>query len=161
MEFELYKRQFRVKKLSAFEQLHLSRKIAPLLPPLAPLLLKMTQKDKKDPMSVDVLSVAELAGPFADALADMKDKDAEQVFNLTLSSVEIQTDEDRNVWMPLWNVGARMAIETEFNDVAKLLPIVTRVVIHNLGNFMAALPTSHEEAIPVSSGDNSPAAKTG
>lgn len=161
MEFELYSRQFRVKKLSVFEQWHLSRKILPLIPPLAPLIVKMTEKDKKNPLSVDLLSVAELAGPFAEALSEMTDKDAEQVFNLTLSSVEIQTDPAHNVWMPLWNVGARMAIETEFNDVAKLLPIVTRVVIHNLGNFMAALPTSHEEAIPVSSGVNSPAAKTG
>lgn len=161
MEFELYKRQFRVKKLSVFEQWHLSRKILPLIPPLAPLIVKMTEKDKKNPLSVDLLSVAELAGPFAEALSEMTDKDAEQLFNLTLSSVEIQTDPAHNVWMPLWNVGARMAIDTEFNDVAKLLPIVTRVVIHNLGNFMAALPTSHEEAIPVSSGDNSPVAKIG
>lgn len=161
MEFTLYDRQFRVKKLHVFGQLHLDRKIAPLIPPLAPLIVKMSEKDRKDPLSANIMSLAQLAGPFAEALASMKDEDAEQIFNLTLSSVEIQTDPAHNVWMPLWNVGARMAIETEFNDVAKLLPIVTRVVIHNLGNFMAALPTSHEEAIPVSSGASSPAAKTG
>lgn len=161
MEFELYGHNFRVKKLSAFNQLHLSRKIAPLLPPLAPLIIEMSKKEKKDPLSADVLSLAKLAGPFADALAGMKDQDAEQVFTMTLSSVEIQTEEARNVWVPLWITGAKAAAVTDLDDAAKLLPIVVRVIIHNLGNFMDALSTSHEEAVPVSSGDISQARKTG
>lgn len=161
MEFELDGRKFRVKKLSAFDQLHLSRKVAPLLPPLAPLIMEMSKKERKDPLSADILSFAELAGPFAEALADMKDQHAEQIFTLTLTSVSVQTNADQDVWMPLWNAGSRMASVIELNDAAKLLPIVVRVIIHNLGNFMDALLTSHEEAIPVSSGAPSRAMKTG
>jgi tail assembly chaperone len=168
MEFELDKRKFRVKKLSAFEQLHLSRKVAPLLPPLAPLIMKISENAKKEVdgklkglLSTDILSFAELAEPFAEALADMKDQHAEQIFTLTLSSVEVQTSAAQNVWMPLWIPGSKMASEIDLNDAAKLLPIVVRVIVHNLGNFMDALLTSREEVETVSSGDGSPVRKTG
>jgi hypothetical protein len=159
MEFELDGRRFRVRKLSAFGQLHLSRKVAPLLPPLAPLIVTMSRKEKKDPLSADLLTFAELAIPFADALASMKDQDAEQIFTMTLSSVDVQTS--AGAWIPLWVPGAKSASEIELDDAAKLLPVVVRVIIHNLGNFTSALLTRHEEEIPASSGDISPAKKTG
>jgi len=168
MEFELDQRRFRVKKLSAFDQLHLSRKVAPLLPPLAPLIMKISENAKKEAdgklkglLSTDILSFAELAEPFAEALADMKDQHAEQVFTLTLSSVSVQTDASRDVWMPLWIAGSKLATVEELNDAGKLLPIVVRVIIHNLGNFMDALLTSREEVETVSSGDGSRVRKTG
>lgn len=161
MEFEIKPHKFRVKKLSAFSQLHLSRKIAPLLPPLAPLIMEMSKKDKKDPLSADILSFAKLAGPFAEALADMKDSDAEHVFTMTLSSVEVLTDESRNVWMPLWSAAAKMASVEDLNDAAKLLPVVTRVIMHNLGNFMDALVTPHAEQEQVLNGVSSLVKKTG
>jgi hypothetical protein len=168
MEFELDNRRFRVKKLSAFDQLHLSRKVAPLLPPLAPLIMKISENAKKEEdgklgslLSTDILSFAELAEPFAEALADMKDQHAEQVFTLTLSSVSVQTDAARDVWMPLWIAGSKLATVEELNDAAKLLPIVVRVIIHNLGNFTAGLLTSREEVTPESNGGISPVRKTG
>lgn len=168
MEFELDHRKFRIKKLSAFDQLHLSRKVAPLLPPLAPLIMKISENAKKEEdgklkgmLSTDILSFAELAEPFAEALADMKDQHAEQIFTLTLSSVSVQTDAARDVWMPLWIAGSKLATVEELNDAAKLLPIVVRVIIHNLGNFMDALLTSREEVETVSSGDGSRVRKTG
>ena len=161
MEFKLHGHQFRLKKLSAFDQMHLSRKIAPLLPPLAPLIMEMSKKERKDPLSADILSFAKLAGPFADALAEMQDQHAEQVFNLTLSSVEVQTDERQNVWVPLWHPSAKMASVSELNDAAKLLPIVSRVIMHNLGNFMDALVTNREEGEQASSGEPSLVKKTG
>ncbi len=168
MEFELDGRQFRVKKLDAFKQLHLSRKVAPLLPPLAPLIIKISENAKNEigaksssPLSTDILAFAALAEPFAEALADMKDEHAEHIFTLTLTSVEIQTNTTPNVWMPLWIPGSKMASEIEFNDAAKLLPIVVRVIIHNLGNFMDALLTSRGEVTQASNGGNSPVRKIG
>lgn len=168
MEFELDGRRFRVKKLSAFDQLHLSRKVAPLLPPLAPLIMKISENAKKEEdgsikglLSTEIMAFAELAGPFAEALADMKDQHAEQIFTLTLASVEVQTSAAQNVWMPLWIPGSKMASEMDLNDAAKLLPIVVRVIIHNLGNFMDALLTSRGEVEPVSNGGISPVRKTG
>ena len=161
MEFELHDRKFRVKKLSAFGQLHLSRKVAPLLPPLAPLLVEMSKKGKDKPLSSELLLFADLAMPFAEALASMRDQDAEQIFTMTLESVEVQTERHQNVWMPLWIGGAKSASVIELDDAAKLLPIVTRVVIHNLGNFFDGLLTRHGEEIPGSSGDTSLARKIG
>lgn len=159
MEFELDGRNFRVEKLSAFDQLHLSRKIAPLLPPLAPIIIKATEST--DPLSTNILQLAELAEPFALALAGMKDEDAEAVFSKALVSVKVQTDVQHNVWMPLWIAGSKIAAVAELNDLGKLLPIVIRVIVFNLGNFIDGLLTRREEATPVSSGANSRATKTG
>lgn len=174
MEFDLDGRKFRVKKLSAFDQLHLSRKVAPLLPPLAPLIMKISENAKKEDeeakrsgneprglVLTDILTFAQLAEPFAEALADMKDQHAEQIFTLTLSSVELQTNVMPPVWVPLWMAGSKMASEIELNDAGKLLPIVVRVIIHNLGNFTAALLTSREEVTPESNGGDFPVRKTG
>jgi len=172
MEFELHDRKFRVKKLSAFGQLHLSRRVAPLLPPLAPLIVKITQKAREERekgedgpagslLSTDVLALAELALPFAEALASMSDEDAERVFTMTLTCVEVLTDPGHNVWMPLWLAGGKAPMVMELDDAAALLPIVVRVIVHNLGNFMDTLLTRREEVGPASIGGISPARKTG
>lgn len=161
MEFEDSGYNFRIDKFDAFRQLHLSRKIAPLLPPLAPLLVEYVKMSKGDLLSTQILEIAELAEPFALALAGMKNEDAEEIMMLALSAVKVQTDAQKNVWMPLWNSAARMATIIEFNDLGKLLPIVIKVVQFNLGNFTAALLTRHEESHPAPSGGHSPAGKTG
>ncbi len=165
LEFELEGMKFRAEKLHAFGQLHLSRKLAPLLPPLAPIIIKMNSelKERGDkPISAnDILSLAELAEPFATALADMEDKDIEKIFLLTLTSVSVQTNESPPVWVPLWITGARQAAVLELNDLGKLLPIVTRVIIFNLGNFIDGLLTRRAAGSPVSNGAVSQTKTTG
>lgn len=156
LEFEIDGKNFRAEKLGAFDQLHLSRKIAPLLPPLAPIIVKLEAEFKKEgdkPITIaEILSLAELAEPFTEALADMEDKDIEKVFILTLTSVKVQTDATHNVWMPLWIVGSKMASTTELNDLGKLLPIVMRVIIFNLGNFIDGLLTRRAAGSPALNG---------
>lgn len=175
LEFEIDGIKFRAEKLSAIQQLHLSRKVAPLLPPMAPLVVqaqkkledkekssKETNKDDTEFTIDDIMSLVELAQPFADALADMEDKDIEKIFLLTLTSVKVQTDASRDVWMPLWIPGAnRPAGFEQLNDLSRLLPIIIRVIIHNLGNFINGLLTRRKEGYPVSNGVPSPVEKIG
>jgi hypothetical protein len=174
LEFELDGIRFRAEKLSAIQQLHLSRKVAPLLPPIAPLVVqaqkKLEEKEKANKEKNeeeeftldDIMSLVELAQPFADAFADMEDKDIEKIFLLTLTSVKVQTDEARDVWMPLWIPGSnRPAGFEQLNDLSKLLPIVVRVIIHNLGNFINGLLTRRKGGYPVSNGVPSPVEKIG
>lgn len=158
LDFELDGYNFQAQRLDAFKQLHLSRKLAPLLPPLAPLIVRAAQTG----VAGNVLELAELAEPFALALAQMKDDDAESVLTMTLLSVRVQTDAQKNVWMPLWVAGAKQAAVVELNDLARLLPIALRVINYNLGNFIGGLLTNRaEEASPETTGAPSRAARTG
>lgn len=160
MEFESGGYNFRVDKLNAFDQLHLSRKIAPLLPALAPVLVKYVEIGN-GMLSSKIVEIAELAGPFTVALSNMTNEDAEQVMNMTLASVKVQTDLGKNVWMPLWNPGAKMAIETELDDLGKLLPVAIKVITFNLGNFIDGLLTRRGQVSPESNGVPSQVKKTG
>lgn len=160
MEFKSGGYDFRMEKLNAFEQLHLSRKIAPLLPALAPILVRWSAR-RGDLLSTQILEIAELAEPFATALASMTDADAEQVIMTALSKVQVQTDVSRGVWMPVFVAGTRMTATTELNDLGLLLPVAIKSIMFNLGNFTDGLLTSHEGKSPTSSGAASPAAKTG
>lgn len=154
LDFEIEGRNFRAEKLDAFGQLHLSRKLAPLIPPLAPVILKLETEFKKEgdkdkPLTAaDILSLAELAEPFTEALANMEDKDIEKIFTLALTSVKVQTDAAQNVWVPLWLAGSRQAASMEFNDLGKLFPVVMRVIIFNLGNFIDGLLTRRAAGSP-------------
>lgn len=168
LDFEIDGRNFRAEKLDAFGQLHLSRKLAPLLPPLAPVILKLETefkkaegKEAKPLTAADILSLAELSEPFTEALANMEDKDIEKIFLLTLTSVKVQTDVAQNVWVPLWIVGSRQAASMEFNDLGALFPVVMRVIIFNLGNFIDGLLTRRAAGSPGLNGAVSPAKTIG
>lgn len=159
MDFEIDGRHFRAEKLSAMQQLNLSRKIAPLLPSLIPALVKLSESGGG--ISANILQLAELAAPFAKALSELTDADAEAILTVTLASVKVQTDVTKNVWVPLWVPAAQRAMVEELNDLAELLPIVFQVVAFNLGNFTRGLRTSPGAALPEPSGGTSPAGMTG
>jgi hypothetical protein len=152
--FELNGRSFQAEKLSAFSQLHVSRRIAPLMPHLIPVYLqtinligaaaqaegKEAQLNVQEFLHNNASLLEKLLQPLADAFGSMKDEDAERVVNLCLGSVKVQTSVSPPVWMPLW-IGGR-ANPDELNDLGELLPIVMRVIQENLGPFIAGLLTS-------------------
>lgn len=140
LEFEISNRKLRADRLTPIEQFHLSRKLAPLVPPLVPVLLKIARD--ADAVGIErVLELAEVAEPFALALAAMKNEAAEEILNHTLRSVKVETAP--TVWMPLW-VGTTASV-VEMNDFSKLLPIMLRVIQFNLGDFISGILTSRED----------------
>jgi hypothetical protein len=157
VDFTLDDRAYRAEKLGAIEQFQLSRKLAPLLPPLAPLFLKIAQPRGA---SGDLLSLVSLAEPFAKALAELTDETAEQLVTMTLAAVKTETSP--GTWMPVWIAGAKTAAVVELNDFGKLLPVMLRVIQLNLGPFISGFLTSHEEPSATAfSGESSPVARTG
>jgi hypothetical protein len=157
LEFEIDGKNFKVEKLSAKKQWHLSRKLAPLLPPLAPLFLKAGNLKGKS--ATDLLAFVEMAEPFAEALSTMKDADADALFDLALEAVKIETSPGQ--WMPVMIRGADVAPVIELNDFDKLLPIILRVIVFNLGGFISGFLTSREEPQEEQNGGTSPTTKTG
>ena len=135
-EFTLNGQQYSAGKMDAFKQLHVSRKIGPIIPPLIPVFLKLSKSSV--PLTENLAAIGELLGPFADGLASMPDETAEYVMGTCLSVVQRKQGND---WAPVWSERGRTCM---FDDMGLdvLIPIVVRVIQSNLGNFINGLLTS-------------------
>ncbi|MBR8123224.1 hypothetical protein KDW39_08690 [Burkholderia multivorans] len=167
--------RYAIGKLSAMQQFHVSRRIAPIIPPMIPVLMKFyaeleqadvarqqavanaalaalaegeasSQEAQAPTPAVDksrellsmVDAIAPVLQPFADALAGLKDEDAEYVFGTCLSVVERWQGAG---WAKVWNITHKTSM---FDDIGidVMLPLVVRVVVANLGPFISGLLTS-------------------
>ncbi len=153
VEFEQNGQVYRAGKLDAFKQLHLSRRLAPLIPKLVPAFIKLqtlTQAKGADGAPRDLTQIADVVtvlGPFADALAELTDEATEQIVRLCLGVVQRQQG---NSWAALMNPqGVLMFSDLEFGD---MLPIMIRVIRENLGNFIAGLLPPLPVAAPAEAG---------
>jgi hypothetical protein len=155
IEFENGGILFRADRLDAFKQLHVSRKIAPVLPKLIPVFLKLAKASESEAgtealLSGDMAGFVEAAGPFADAFAAMPEADVDYVVRTCLSAVRRN---HAGAWAPVMREGAMM-----FDDLGleHLLPVVVRVLRENLGNFIQGLlekdPAANSSAALVQAG---------
>ncbi|WP_175786546.1 phage tail assembly chaperone [Burkholderia anthina] len=161
-EIELSGKRYQIGKLNAMQQFHVSRRIAPIIPSMIPVLMKFYAEVERSRNAAanaalgalaagdnaqaaeqrDVLglvdSIAPVLQPFADALAGLKDEDAEYVFGTCLSVVERQ---HMNGWAKVWAAAQKTAMFDDM-DIGSMLPLVVRVVVENLGPFISGLLTS-------------------
>ncbi|HEF4837309.1 TPA: hypothetical protein SAO52_002029 [Burkholderia vietnamiensis] len=172
-EVQLNGGRYVIGKLNAMQQFHVSRRIAPIIPSMIPVLMKFYAEleqadvareqeranaalaalaegkgpsDAADAPAADksrellsmVDAIAPVLQPFADALAGLKDEDAEYVFGTCLSVVERWQDTS---WAKVWNIAHKTSM---FDDIGidVMLPLVVRVVVANLGPFINGLLTS-------------------
>ncbi|MBU9552435.1 hypothetical protein KTE50_28270 [Burkholderia multivorans] len=176
-EVQLNGVRYAIGKLSAMQQFHVSRRIAPIIPPMIPVLMKFyaeleqadvaseqaranaalaalaegaegadapaaaapaPERDRSRELLSLVDAVAPVLQPFADALAGLKDEDAEYVFGTCLSVVERWQGAG---WAKVWSPAHKTAM---FDDIGidVMLPLVVRVVVANLGSFISGLLTS-------------------
>ena len=166
-EFQLGGHSYQIGRMNARQQFHVSRRIAPLIPPMVPALLKLYSElerardadgavasisggapaaealaaareatPKRDVVAL-AESVAPVLQPFMDALATLKDDDADYVFDACLSVVERK---HMNGWARVWSAQHRTTL---FDDIGieVMLPLVVRVIVANLGNFIGGLLT--------------------
>lgn len=131
IEFEIAGQRYRAEKLDAFKQLHVSRKIAPIVPKLLPMFLKMSEK--KDALKEDLAGMAEAFEPLAQALADMPDADCEYVFNACLGVV---ARHQQGNWASVWSGGSLMFDDI---DIGTMVQITSKVIWDSLGNFTRGL----------------------
>lgn len=142
IEFDIDGKQYRANRLDAFKQFHVSRKIAPIVPKLIPIFVQL--KDGGG-LTEDLAGLAEVVAPFADALAAMKDDDAEYIIATCLSVVLRQQG---TTWAPVWSVNGRVVMFEDI-DMGVMLPIIVRVIRDNLGNFISGLLSNPAAAGPV------------
>lgn len=143
LEFEHKGQQYRAGKLNTFQQLHLSRKVAPLLPKLLPTIAELaTRREEEMDAPIDLGSFASSIGPLTETLAEMSDADVEYIFGISLSAVSRLQG---NNWVPIWNKGASAPMFEDL-ELPDQLQIVVKVVADNLGPFMRGLEGQMQQA---------------
>jgi len=139
MEFEIKGIQYRVAKLSVFEQLKVSRKLLPVMAGMVSdfrnVQTQINDKDTEGAMSTILPKIA-------NAVSAMSDDDVNAILFPCLS---VASRFHMKGWVPVCQQGA-MAFDDI--DLLTMLQLVARVVADSLGNFLQGLPTSETEAQP-------------
>ncbi len=130
---------YTIGRLNALDQLHVSRKIAPIIPNIMPILTEVAKGDlEKVIASIETDENAELAGleplakalePFMEAIAKIPEEDVNYVIYKCLSVVK------RNGSV----VCRGESIMFDDLDMNHLLPLTVAVIRTNLGNFIQGL----------------------
>jgi hypothetical protein len=149
VEFQIGEVQYRSGKLDTFKQLHVSRKIAPLVPKILPAFVSIALakkrlnakdatigdalEDVKQVSSDDVDLIAKAIGPVMDLVAEMSEQDVEYVFSNCLAVVQRKQGRD---WVHVWRNEALMFDDI---DLPTMTQITMKVVWDNLGPFISGL----------------------
>lgn len=137
MEITIKDQQYRIGKLSVFEQLKVSRKLLPVLAVLVSdfrnVQAKLTAKDNEG-------ALESILPKIADAVSGLSDDDVDAILFPCLQVVARQHGKG---WVPVCQQG-NMAFDDI--DLFVMLQLVARVVADSLGNFLQELPTG--ETIP-------------
>jgi hypothetical protein len=136
IEFEVGTETYRAGKLDAFAQLHVSRKIAPVLPKLLPILALLPKTGD----AVDLGQMGAILEPLTGVLAAMPKDDVDLVVTACLSVVQRKQGA---TWAPVWRSGTLMFEDIE---LAVLVQVVVQVIRGSLGNFMQGFRSV--EAVP-------------
>lgn len=147
-EIELNGQMYSIGRLSAKQQFHVSRRIAPVIPPMIPAFLKLAEKlkdvkDEDGEAGVKALLAGDLADmggalqPFADAIAALKDADADYVIDTCLTVVQRRQNTG---WARVMSQDKVLMFQEM--DMAVILPLVVQVIVVNLGPFIQGLLTS-------------------
>lgn|SRR5574343_859419 len=132
MEFTIGNHDFRAEKLDAFKQFHVSRKLAPIIPTLIPVFVKIA----KDGASLtDISAYGELLAPFAEGMAAMSNEDSEYVISVCLSATKRKVGDN---WAPVWSNSGKVLMFDDM-DLGDMIQIVLKVVQDSLGNFIRGL----------------------
>lgn len=135
--FELGGREFSIRKLDAFAQYHIVRRLGPVLSELLPVLPKIQETVLKDSASEKEKfeEAVKLLAPLFEGFAKLSDADADKVLHSLLVAVEVK--QSTGNWAKVSNGSLLMFHDLEF---PQLLMIAGRAFVFNLGNFFNALP---------------------
>lgn len=142
-EIELSGTQYSISRLTAKQQFHVSRRIAPIIPPLIPVFVKLSKTQGGAAGAMGALTsnlegFGEVLQPFADALAAMNDADADYVIDNCLTAVQRRQDSG---WARVVSPEQKTLMFQDM-DMAVILPLVVQVIVANLGPFIQGLLTS-------------------
>lgn len=137
-EFQIGEHIYRTEKLNTFDQFHLARKVAPLLPKLLPALpialtvgldLKQAIEQKQNISEQSFSDIAFILEPALEALSSMPKNDIEYVIGLCLMVAKRKSGD---TWMAVWHNNALLIGDM---DMTVMLQIVWKVIQQNLSKY--------------------------
>ena len=133
-ELTIGKHLYRVGKLDAFTQLYIARRLAPCLAGVGAL-AGLDRAAAKGEAALGEEETARILRFLSTAAGALKDEDVEYICNACLSVTDRK--QAGGNWARVRAGGATMFEVT----LPELLQIVTAVVVENMGDFFAALPS--------------------
>lgn len=136
-EFEVNGVKYRCGRLNAFEQLHVFRKLAPVIGAAGSLVdvLKPKAGGALDVRIDDMM-------PLITAIAEMPETDLDTVIRKCLSVVERAQDTAVGTgWAKVWSASAERVMFDDIDNAMSMVQIAIAVIQDNLGNFSFALPS--------------------
>ncbi len=137
--------EYQIGKLGPFEQLHVGRKLAPLLAHTIPALMQFSEKGERPNFEMVLFSAAAI--PIADVLCKM---DKEDVDFVVTECVSVCQRHQKKNWAKVMVNGNLMFQDIE---VDTLLSLTQAVIEVSLGRFF---PTGQSESTAPESPDSSP-----
>lgn len=139
-QIEINGNMYLIGRLNALDQMHVSRKIAPLVPTLMPLIAEVAKGDLENAIkaieeSGDNADLSDLGGlsealkPMMEALSHMPESDVNYVTHKCLSVVKRGSAV----------VCRGETIMFDDLDMLQILPLIIAVIRKNLGNFIQGL----------------------
>lgn len=135
-ELDLNGHRYSIGKLSAKQQFHVSRRIAPIVPTLIPVFVRLAAGSRG--ITEDPGGMADVLQPLADGLAAMKDEDADYVLDTCMQAVQRRQEHG---WTAVWSASQRVPMFQDI-DLSVMLPLALRVIVGSLGPFIQGLLTS-------------------
>ena len=138
-DFEINGTKYQVRKMDAFKQFHIVRRLAPMLGELAPVLGQAASKAKalEDSSEAEKLEAfGEAVAPIMNGLSKLSDEDANRVLFGLLECAETHRS---GAWAPLVVPGGKQMAFQDL-DLPTLLQIAARAFAFNLSGFFSALP---------------------
>lgn len=137
--FEIGGVTYRAGRLNAIKQLHVVRRLAPLIGSLkgADLRGAMTPALTDDEKAKQTAAMLTLLEPLAEAVAGMSDEATEYVLAACLGVCQRQMPGGLG-WSPVWGEQARRPM---FDDISmpSMMQLVGKVLVQNVGDFTSAL----------------------
>ena len=127
-DFKIGEREFRSQKMSAMKQVHVGRKVLPFYGDM------MATAYKNGTSEADISAMLDRFKPIANALAEMKDEDAEYIINSCLDVTQIKQG---SIWSNMRSNGLLMFQDLEGFDLIK---IASYVLQDNFARFFSGSP---------------------
>jgi len=141
LEFDVDGHHYRARKMNAFQQFHVARRLAPLISEMLQMgdaLRAMGEDPKK------------LIVPFADALSRVSDDDCNYVLGVCLSMVQrMQGGNGAGIaWADAWSERAHRVMFEDIDNLQPMMEIVVNVLMDNLQGFFGGVMTGPEQTSP-------------
>ena len=137
LEFKVGDNNYRAKKMNAFQQFHVARRLAPLISEMMEMGDTLQAIGETEPTKLIV--------PFAAALSRISDEDCNYVLGLCLSMTQRQQGNGSGpVWTDVWNDRAKRIMFQDLDSLGSMIEVVSQILQDNLTGFFSGVSPGRE-----------------